>query len=86
MSEKISPSELIHIWKCAPCEAGDTLSGGENVANLKRLGLIQQTEAGYIVTSKGFRIVQRMIEYLDKLEIALVTDISVFTPEKIKKY
>lgn len=80
MSEKIKPSELIHIWKCQPCEAGDTLSGGENVANLKRLGLVQQTEAGYMTTSKGNYIVQRMFEHLDKLEITLVTDISVFTP------
>lgn len=80
MSEKIKPSELIHIWKCEPCEAGDTLSGGENVANLKRLGLVQPTDAGYVTTSKGKFIVQRMIEHLDKLEITLVTDIAVFTP------
>lgn len=80
MSEKIKPSELIHIWKCEPCDAGDTLSGGENVANLKKLGLIQQTDAGYVTTSKGKYIVQRMIEHLDKLEITLVTDIAVFTP------
>jgi hypothetical protein len=80
MSEKIRPSELIHIWKCEPCEAGDTLSGGESVATLKRLGLIQPTEAGYVTTSKGKFIVQRMIEHLDKLEITLVTDIAVFTP------
>lgn len=80
MSEKIKPSELIHIWKCEPCEAGDTLSGGENVKNLQRLGLIQSTDAGYVTTSKGKFIVQRMIEHLDKLEITLVTDIAVFTP------
>ena len=80
MGEKIKPSELIHIWKCEPCDAGDTLSGGENVANLKKLGLIQQTDAGYVTTSKGKYIVQRMIEHLDKLEITLVTDIAVFTP------
>ena len=65
---------------CEPCDAGDTLSGGENVANLKKLGLIQQTDAGYVTTSKGKYIVQRMIEHLDKLEITLVTDIAVFTP------
>ncbi len=80
MSEKIKPSELMHIWKCEPCEAGDTLSGGESVKNLQRLGLIQSTDSGYITTSKGKYIVQRMIEHLDKLEITLVTDIAVFTP------
>lgn len=77
MTEKIKPSELIHIWKCEPCEAGDTLSGGENVSTLKRNGLIQSTEAGYVTTSKGKYIVQRMIEYLDKLDIVIVTDIMV---------
>ncbi len=80
MLEKIKASELIHIWKCEPCESGDTLSGGETVANLKRLGLIQSTEAGYVTTSKGKFIVQRMIEHLDKLEITIVVDIAVFTP------
>ena len=81
MQEIIHPSELLHIWKCEPCETGDTLSGGERVANLKRLGLIQATEAGYVTTSKGKRIVQRLIEHLDRLEISLVTDIAVFTPQ-----
>ena len=46
----------------------------------KKLGLIQQTDDGYVTTSKGKYIVQRMIEHLDKLEITLVTDIAVFTP------
>lgn len=77
MTEKIKPSELIHIWKCEPCEAGNTLSGGENVSTLKRNGLIQSTEAGYVTTSKGKYIVHRMIEYLDKLDIVIVTDIMV---------
>lgn len=44
MENKFCPSELIHIWKCEPCEDGDTLSGGERVAALKRLGLIAPTE------------------------------------------
>jgi len=85
MSEKIKPTELIHIWKCEPCEEGDTLSGGENVAALKRYGLIQLTEAGYITTRKGEYIVQRMIEHLDRLEVTLVTDIAVFTPSNINQ-
>ncbi len=90
MSEKIQPSELIHIWKCEPCEAGDTLSGGETVKNLQRLGLIQSTDIGYITTSRGKYIVQRMIEHLDRLNIEVVIDIVVtekgikLTPEELQ--
>ncbi len=80
MSEKIKASELIHIWKMEPCQAGDTLSGGSNVADLRRAGLIEPTESGYVTTSKGKYIIQRIVEHLDRLEICLVTDISVFTP------
>lgn len=83
MKDTIKPTELIHIWKCEPCAAGDTLSGGENVANLVLLGLIEPTEAGYVTTSKGKHIVQRMFEHLDKLTITLVTDIAVFSPSKV---
>lgn len=83
MREVIQPSELIHIWKCEPCPAGDTLSGGERVAALLRNRLIETTENGYVTTEKGKYIVQRLIEHLDKLEITLVTDIMVFTPSKL---
>ena len=79
----IQPSELIHIWKFEPCEAGDTLSGGEKVKTLLREKLIEVTADGYVTTEKGKYIVQRMIEHLDKLEITLVTDIAVFTPSKL---
>jgi hypothetical protein len=83
MENKIHPSELIHIWKCEPCEAGDTLSGGERVAALKRLGLIKGTDLGYVTTSQGKHIVQRLIEHLEKLEVVVVSDIAIFTPEKL---
>ena len=85
MSEKIHPSELFHIWKCEPCQSGDTLSGGENTANLKRLGLVKYTELGYITTSKGKYVIQRMIEHLDKLEVCVIVDITVVTPSNIKQ-
>ena len=77
MQDKLHPSELIHIWKTEPCLSGDTLSGGENVSNLKRNGLIESTEFGYITTSKGKYIVQRLIEHLDGLKFSLVTDIVI---------
>lgn len=79
MADKITPSELIHIWKNEPCEPGDTLSGGSNVAELKRFGLIESSCSGYVTTANGKRIVQRLIEYLDKLEVTLTVDIAVHT-------
>ena len=66
MNRRIIPSELIHIWKTEPCEAGDTLSGGSNVKDLYRLGYIEKTESGYVTTKEGKRYVQRLIEFLDK--------------------
>lgn len=83
MREIIHPSELIHIWKCEPCQAGGMLSGGERVKTLLRNRLIEVTEDGYVTTDKGKYIVQRLIEHLDKLEITLFTDIAVFTPSKL---
>lgn len=80
MQDTFKASELIHIWKCEPCEAGDTLSGGDRVSTLKRLGLIENTASGYITTPKGKYIVQRLVEHLDKLETSLSVDLAVFTP------
>lgn len=80
--EPFKPTELIHIWKCQPCEPGDTLSGGDSVKNLVRLGLIQQSQAGYMTTPKGNFIVQRLFEHLDKLNISLAVDIAIHTPNK----
>lgn len=85
MNEIVYPSELLHIWKLEPCMAGDTLSGGERVNALKRAGLIEYVEeAGYVTTSKGKRVVQLLIEHLDKLQVSLVVDISIFTPSNLK--
>ena len=63
---RIVPSELIHIWKNEPCEAGDTLSGGSNVKDLLHLKYIETTESGYVTTREGKFYIQRLIEYLDK--------------------
>ena len=84
MKERFKATELIHIWKCEPCESGDTLSGGESVASLKRLGLIRKTDAGYITTRLGKHIIQRMFEYLDKCNIELLTNISFSPPPDYK--
>ncbi len=78
MYDRIIPSELFAIWKTQPTEPGDTLSGGENVANLVRLGLIEKTAAGYICTPKGAAVIQRLIEYLDKMEVVLSVHVQVF--------
>lgn len=76
-TERFSSSDLFCIWKTEPCEAGDTLSGGENVAQLKRLGLIENTESGYVTTLKGRVTIQLLIEHLDKAKMALETKINV---------
>lgn len=68
----IKPSELFHIWKTEPCEAGDTLSGGSNVKDLLHLGYIETTQSGYVTTKEGKRYVQRLIEFLDKTNTNLV--------------
>lgn len=73
MQEKFKPSELICIWKNEPCEPGDTLSGGESVRNLVRLGLIESTSAGYVTTSAGKSVVQNMIEFLDSKKVSIRT-------------
>lgn len=79
-SEPFKPTELIHIWKCQPCEAGDTLSGGDSVKKLVRLGLIHQSQDGYMTTQRGNFIVQRLFEYLDKLNVSLSVDVAIHTP------
>lgn len=73
----IKPSELIHIWKTQPCQAGDTLSGGEAVKKLIRLGLVTNTPLGYYTTPLGNKIVQKFIEKFDKLDIKLKFSIDV---------
>lgn len=80
--ESFKPTELIHIWKCQPCESGDTLSGGDSVKTLVRLGLIHQSQSGYMTTPRGNFIVQRLIEHLDKLHVSLSVDVAIHTPNK----
>ncbi len=72
MQRKIVPSELFHIWKNEPCEAGDTLSGGSNVKDLYHLGYIEKTQTGYVTTKEGKFYIQRLIEFLDKTNTNLV--------------
>lgn len=73
----IKPSELIHIWKTQPCQSGDTLSGGDAVKKLVRLGLITSTPLGYYTTTLGNKIVQKFIEKLDKMDIKLKFSIDI---------
>lgn len=63
--KKIYFSELLCIWKTQPCQAGDTLSGGERVADLRRKGLIEATEKGYIVTPAGQRVFDMIVGKID---------------------
>ena len=78
MNETINPSELIHIWKNEPCFSGDTLSGGERVSKLKRAGLIHyEDDKGFSTTSKGKRVIQLLIEHLDKLHVEIVVDVLI---------
>lgn len=65
ITRRIIPSELIHIWKNEPCEAGDTLSGGSNVKDLLQLKFIESTDKGYVTTFHGKIYIQRLIELLD---------------------
>lgn len=74
---KISIAELFCIWKTQPCEAGDTLSGGETVACLRREGLIHPTEKGYVVTQKGEQVIQKIISEIDKAQVFIGVSVKI---------
>ena len=71
--KKINVIELFHIYITQPCEAGDTLSGGEHVAHLRRLGLIANKENGYVVTDKGQYVLDRIIIEINRQGVYIET-------------
>lgn len=63
---KLPVLDLFHIWKNAPVEPGDTLSGGSNIALLRALGLITNPTIGYILTPKGEAVIDKLILQLQR--------------------
>lgn len=74
---RFSVVELMHIALNGPLDAGDTLSGGEAVANLNRLGFIKRDAGGdYIVSEEGKNVLRRIAVMADRLHPAISIDVA----------